>query len=88
MWSINKSKLNISYNPQVVNIDFEAAAVAAIKEMFPNTQVDGCNFHWKKCIFDNVDAEEYLSSMKMEIFQVLAIKFSTIAINWQHILNT
>ena len=61
MWSIIKSKLNISHDPQVVNIDFEAAAVAAIKETFPNTQVDGCNFHWKKCIFDHVGAKGCLS---------------------------
>ena len=61
MWSIIKSRLNISNDPQVVNIDFEAAAISAVKDVFPTTQVDGCNFHWKRCIFDNVGAKGCLS---------------------------
>ena len=61
MFNIIKSKLSTDNNPRQISIDFEAAAALAIREAFPNTQVDGCNFHWKKCIFENVGNKGCLS---------------------------
>ena len=61
MISIIKSKLSNNDNPKHITIDFEVAAAAAIRESFPDVQVDGCNFHWKKCIFENVGNKGCLS---------------------------
>ena len=41
------------WNPNEINIDFEAAAIKAIKEVFPSVKVQGCFFHlcqslWRK----------------------------------------
>ena len=49
---LNLSHLNnISINPKYVTIDFEQAALNAIKLVFPNAIVKGCNFHFNKCIY-------------------------------------
>ena len=52
-----KEQLNPGLEPQVYNIDFELAAMSAIREQFPSATMDRCNFHWKKAIFDNVGAK-------------------------------
>ena len=56
-FEIMKEHLNPGLEPQVYNIDFELAAMSAIREHFPSATIDGCNFHWKKAIFDNVGAK-------------------------------
>ena len=35
---------NISLNPKFITIDFEQAAILAIKLIFPNAIIKGCNF--------------------------------------------
>ncbi|CAF1223506.1 unnamed protein product [Rotaria sordida] len=42
---------NICLNPKFVTIDFEQAAINAIKLIFPNATIKGCNFHFNKCIY-------------------------------------
>ena len=42
---------NISLNPKFITIDFEQAAVLAVKLIFPNAIIKGCNFQFNKCIY-------------------------------------
>ena len=42
---------NISLNPKFITIDFKQAALLAVKLIFPNTIIKGCNFHFNKCIY-------------------------------------
>lgn len=41
-------------NPQQVMIDFEAAAIRAISNEFPETEVRGCFFHFTQCIWRQI----------------------------------
>lgn len=42
------------WTPRKVTVDFEGAAVSALKEVFPSTEINGCFFHMKKCIWRKV----------------------------------
>ena len=42
---------NISLNRKFTKIDFEQAAILAVKLIFPNAIITGCNFHFSKCIY-------------------------------------
>ena len=42
---------NISLNPKFITIDFEQAAILAVKLVFLNAIIKGCNFHFNKCIY-------------------------------------
>ena len=43
-----------NWTPRRVNVDFEAAAILALKEVFPTAEVKGCYFHMKKCLWRRV----------------------------------
>lgn len=45
---------NICVNLKYVTIDFEQAAILAIKLVFPNAMIKGCNFHFNKCIYSKL----------------------------------
>ncbi|CAF1103817.1 unnamed protein product [Rotaria sordida] len=45
---------NIGLNPKFITIDFEQAAIIAIKLIFPNAIIKGCNFHFNKCIYSKL----------------------------------
>ena len=34
-------------NPAVFHLDFEAAAIKAVKTLYPNTDISCCDTHWK-----------------------------------------
>ena len=42
---------NISLNPKFITLDFEQAAILAVKLIFPNVIIKGCHFHFYKCIY-------------------------------------
>lgn len=42
------------WNPETVNVDFEMAAVSAIREVLPSAHIRGCFFHMKKCLWRKV----------------------------------
>lgn len=43
-----------NWKPKKVNVDFEAAAIMALQEVFPAAQIQGCYFHLKKCLWRKV----------------------------------
>ena len=42
---------NISLNPKFIIIDFEQAAIPAVKLIFLNAIIKRCNFHFNKFIY-------------------------------------
>ncbi|CAF1605535.1 unnamed protein product [Rotaria magnacalcarata] len=47
-------KYDLVFNPQFVTLDFEQGAISALKNVFPNTTIKGCNFHYNQCIFKKI----------------------------------
>ena len=47
---LNKIKELGVTTPQVFHLDFEAAAVKAVKNVFPATVLECCDTHWKCCL--------------------------------------
>ncbi|KAL4085498.1 hypothetical protein QTP88_027356 [Uroleucon formosanum] len=43
--------LNQNLNPKSIMMDFEKAAMNAVKSEFPNTSINGCFFHLSQCIW-------------------------------------
>ncbi|CAF3499844.1 unnamed protein product [Rotaria sp. Silwood1] len=44
-------KHDLVLNPKFITIDFEKSAIAALKNVFPNSKIKRCNFHDNQCIF-------------------------------------
>ncbi|CAF2618161.1 unnamed protein product [Rotaria sp. Silwood2] len=47
-------KYDLVLNPKFITIDFEQSAIGALKNIFPNTTIKGCNFHYNQCIFKKI----------------------------------
>ena len=66
-----KLKQLLDHSPNTINIDFEQAVIKSIKKIFPNCQVGGCYFHWKKSIYTNIGLKQCLPLYNNdETFQV------------------
>lgn len=67
--------------PSMVNVDFEAAAISALHEVFPSTEVNGCYFHMKKCLWRKIQnvglSEEYRTNedVKLHVNMCAALAF-------------
>lgn len=42
------------WKPETINIDFEASAVAALRDVFPDAKIQGCYFHFTQCLWRKV----------------------------------
>lgn len=42
------------WRPVKVNVDFESAAISALREVFPLVEIHGCLFHMKQCMWRKV----------------------------------
>ena len=55
-------------SPKTVTIDFEMAAINALKLIFPDTKINGCFFHLKQSLFRKIQAlghqKEYSKSLE------------------------
>jgi len=51
--------LNQNLNPESIMMDFEKAAMNAVKSEFPNTSINGCFFHLSQCIWRHLQAVAY-----------------------------
>jgi hypothetical protein len=47
-------KHDLVLNPKFISIDFEKGAIGALKNVFPNSKIKGCNFHYNQCIFRKI----------------------------------
>ncbi|KAG8175298.1 hypothetical protein JTE90_027112 [Oedothorax gibbosus] len=52
LFSVLKEKCQ--FNPDSVIIDFEAAAIIALKNVFNDVDINGCHFHFAQCLWRNV----------------------------------
>lgn len=59
------------WNPTEINVDFEAAAIKAIKEVFPSVKVQGCFFHLAQSIWRKVQdvglTESYKTNQEIRL---------------------
>lgn len=59
-----------NFNPNIITIDFEAATIQAIKDVFPNTQISGCNYHFNQSLWRKVQnvglVDEYRDNEKIQ----------------------
>jgi hypothetical protein len=46
--------LKPNLNPKTILIDYEKAAINAIKTVFPSTKVNGCFFYLSQCMWSHV----------------------------------
>ena len=37
-------------SPEKIHLDFEAGAIKAVKDVYPTTNLIGCDVHWKRCL--------------------------------------
>lgn len=42
------------FYPKIFKMDFEIAAISAYRECFPNSKLNGCNFHFNQCLWRKV----------------------------------
>lgn len=42
------------WNPETITMDFEEAAIAALINLFPQVNIQGCNFHWNQCLWRKI----------------------------------
>lgn len=70
LFEIVKEKLP-RWSPKTVKIDFEMAAIAALRSIFPNIRVSGCNFHFNQCLWRKVQelglTEEYKQNAEVRL---------------------
>ena len=55
--------IDLSLKPGKALMDFEASAMSAFKEVFPNIQVKGCFFHYRQCIWGKVSLASFFFSL-------------------------
>ena len=41
-------------NPRLITVDFEQSCLKPLQNVFPGSEVKGCNFHFNKCIFRKI----------------------------------
>lgn len=77
-------------NPKTITLDFEKGAISALKNVFPNASIKGCNFHYNQCIFRKIQelglqkeyndsSEDDPTSVKCLLQQIGALAFRPIS---------
>lgn len=70
-----------SWSPQFWKIDFEMAMYHALKNIFPTSEVKGCNFHFNQCIWRKVQelglVKDYIENeeIKMHVRMLAALAY-------------
>lgn len=44
------------WNPGMIKLDFETAAINACRQEFPNSVISGCNFHFNQCLWRKIQS--------------------------------
>jgi hypothetical protein len=42
------------WSPKIIKVDFEAAAISAVDEVFPDSAITGCNLHFSQCLWRQI----------------------------------
>ena len=58
--------------PEDFHVDYEAAAIKVIKEVYPDSNINGCFVHFKRCLRKNLQAkgllQQYNTDMDVQTF--------------------
>ena len=57
-WNAIKEKVGSNVNARNLLVDFESANITAFQEMYPDIDVTGCEFHFRKAIFSHIQTEK------------------------------
>ncbi|KAG0439789.1 hypothetical protein DMUE_2189 [Dictyocoela muelleri] len=63
----NFVKNNLKNYPKLIIIDFEMAALVSIKQIFPESRVEGCFFHLSQSIYRQVQKEKFVVLYKRNL---------------------
>lgn len=63
---------NPLFNPHLIKLDFETAAINACRKEFPNSIISGCNFHFNQCLWRKIQSIGLVKEYKdnIEIRQI------------------
>jgi len=75
MWKFINRIGKEEISPQLVILDFEQAAHNAVREVFPNSRIKSCQFHWGQALFRKIQ-ELGLKSYYSKIGKWLKMFFS------------
>lgn len=53
--------------PRQINIDFEQATIKAVRTVFPETKLQGCNFHFNQAVVRQMGQHELKPKYEKEI---------------------
>ncbi|CAF3482734.1 unnamed protein product [Rotaria sp. Silwood2] len=71
-------------NPRLITVDFEQGCLKSLQNIFPNSELKGCNFHFNKCIFKKITdlgwQQQYYLSSNDDLHSVLALYQKTCAL--------
>ncbi|XP_053596179.1 uncharacterized protein LOC128668046 [Microplitis demolitor] len=56
-----------NYQPQRLMVDFEHAFIEAFKEVYSGVQINGCNFHFTKCVWKHVQKYDHQKKYNEDI---------------------
>ena len=48
------AQYDLILNPRLITVDFGQSCLKSLQNVFPNSEVKGCNFHFNKCIFRKI----------------------------------
>ena len=57
-WNAIKEKLGDGIKAKQMLLDFEVANITTFQEMFPEIEVSGCEFHFRKAIFSHIQKKK------------------------------
>ena len=82
---------NLVLNPELITVDFEQGCLNSLKNIFPNTTMKGCNFHFNKYIFKKITdlgwREQYYSSSNDDPKSIKALYQQTYALAFTPLSN-
>ena len=78
-------------NPRLTTVDFEQSCLKSLQNVFPNSELKGCNFHFNKCIFRKITElgwqQQYYVSSIDDPYSIAALYQKTCALAFVPVLN-
>lgn len=70
--------------PETFKMDFEIAAMKAVENVFPNCKVNGCYFHFKKCLYKKA---KYLKIEKCKLYKTHVALLCALSLLPHHLIS-